>query len=120
MQVRQRVAELVREQQRVAERAQQVSAELDNLREQQRQDGEILAAAESIERDFATYNQLRTQIRQIEQKAQEHGELEARRRQLEERIAQARQEVERQQERWAATLGERQRQLDEHRALLNR
>ena len=49
-QIRQRVAELVREQQRVAERAQQVAAELENLREQQRQDGEILAAAESIER----------------------------------------------------------------------
>ena len=28
--------------------------------------------------------------------------------------------MERQQERWAATLGERQRQLDEHQALLNR
>ena len=119
-QIRQRVAELVREQQRVAERAQQVAAELENLREQQRQDGEIIAATESIERDFATYDQLRTQIRLIEQKAQEHGELEARRRQLEERIAQARQEVERQQERWAATLGERQRQLADHQALLNR
>ena len=120
MKIRQRVAELEREQQRDAERARQVSAELENLREQQRQDGEILAAAESIERDFATYNQLRTQIDLIEQRAKEHGELEAHRRQLEERIAQARQEVERQQERWAATLGERQRQLDEHQALLNR
>ena len=118
--IRQRVAELEREQQRVAERAQQVSAELENLREQQRQDSKILAAAESIERDFATYNQLRTQIDLIEQRAKEHGELEAQRRQLAERIAQARQEVERQQERWAATLGERQRQLDEHQALLNR
>ncbi|MDE2740979.1 MAG: SMC family ATPase [Gemmatimonadota bacterium] len=118
--IRQRVAELERAQQRVAERAQQVSAELENLREQQRQDSEILAAAESIERDFATYNQLHTQIDLIEQKAQEHGELEVHRRQLEERIAQARQEVERQQERWAATLGERQRQLDDHQALLNR
>ena len=118
--IRQRVAELEREQQRVAERAQQVSAELENLREQQRQDSKILAAAESIERDFATYNQLRTQVDLIEQKAQEHGELEACRRQLEEQIAQARQEVERQQERWTATLGERQRQLDEHQALLNR
>ena len=120
VQIRQRVAELMREQQRVAERAQQVAAELENLREQQRQDGEILAAAESIERDFAAYNQLRTQIGLIDRKAQEHGQLEARRRQLEERIARARQEVERQQERWTATLGERQRQLDEHQALLNR
>ena len=120
MQIRQRVSELEREQQRDAERAQQVSAEIENLREQQRQDSEILAAAESIERDFATYNQLRTQIDLIEQRAQEHGELEARLRQLAERIAQARREVERQQERWAATLGERQRQLDEHQALLNR
>ena len=120
VQIRQRVAELEREQQRVAERAQQVAAEIENLREQQRQDGEILAAAESIERDFATYDQLRTQIGLLERKAQEHGELEAHRRQLEERIAQARQEVERQQERWAATLGERQRQLAEHQALLNR
>ena len=119
-QIRQRIAELEREQQRVAERKQQVSAELENLREQQRQDGEILAATESIERDFATYSQLRTQIGLLEQKAQEHGELEVRRRQLEEQIAQARQEVERQQERWAATLGERQRQLAEHQALLNR
>ena len=120
VQIRQRVAELAREQQRVAERAQQVAAELENLREQQRQDGDILAAAESIEQDFATYNQLRTQIGLLEQKAQEHGELETRRRQLAEQIAQARQEVERQQERWAATLGERQRQLDEHQDLLNR
>ncbi|MYK40622.1 MAG: SMC family ATPase, partial [Gemmatimonadetes bacterium] len=120
VQARQRVAELEREQRRVADREQQVSAELENLREQQRQDSEILAAAESIERDFATYNQLHTQIDLIEQKAQKHGELEVHRRQLEERIAQARQEVERQQERWAATLGERQRQLDEHQALLNR
>ena len=121
MQIRQRVAELEREQQRDAERrAQQISTELENLREQQRQDGEILAAAESIERDFATYNQLRTQIDLLEQRAKEHGELEAHRRQLAERIAQARQQVERQQERWAATLGERQRQLDEHQALLNR
>ncbi|MDE2809777.1 MAG: SMC family ATPase [Gemmatimonadota bacterium] len=120
VQIHQRVAELEREQQRVAERAQQVSAELEDLRAQQRQDSEILAAAESIERDFATYSQLRTQIGLLEQKAQEHGELEARRRQLEEQIAQARQEVERQQERWAATLGERQRQLAEHQALLNR
>ena len=119
-QIRQRIAELEREQQRVAERAQQVSAELENLWEQQRQDGEILSAAESIERDFATYDQLRTQIGLFEQKAQEYGELEIRRGQLEEQIAQARQEVERQQERWAATLGERQRQLDEHQALLNR
>ena len=120
VQIRQRVAELEREQQRVAERAQQVSAELENLREQQRQDGEILAATESIERDFATYNQLRSQIVLLEQKAQEHGSLETHHRQLAERIAQVRQEVERQQERWAATLGERQRQLDEHQALLNR
>ena len=120
VEIRQRVAELEREQQRVAERKQQVSAELENLREQQRQDGEILATAESIERDFATYNQLRTQIGLLEQKVQEHGALDARRNQLEEQIAQARQEVERQQERWAATLGERQRQLDEHQALLNR
>ena len=120
MQIRQRVAELEREQQRGAERTQQVSAELENLREQQRQDGEILAAAESIERDFATYDQLRTQIGLIERKAQAHGALEVRRGQLEERIVQARQEVERQQERWTATLGERQRQLDEHQALLHR
>ena len=120
VQVRQRVADLEREQQRTADRAQQVSAELENLREQQRQDGEILAAAESIEQDFATYDQLRTQIGLLERKAQKHGELEARRRQLAEQIAQARQAVERQQERWAATLGERQRQLDEHQALLNR
>ena len=120
VQIHQRVSELEREQQRVAERAQQVSAELKDLREQQRQDSEILEAAESIERDFATYSQLRTQIGLLEQKAQEHGELEARRRRLEEQIAQARQEVERQQERWAATLGERQRQLAEHQALLNR
>ena len=120
VQIRQRIAELEREQQRVAERAQQVSAELEGLREQQRQDSEILEAAESIERDFATYSQLRTQIGLLEQKAQEHGELEARRRRLKEQIAQARQEVERQQERWAATLGERQRQLAEHQALLNR
>ncbi len=117
-QIRQRVAELEREQQRVAERAQQVSTELENLRAQQRQDGETLAAAESIERDFATYNQLHTQVGLLEQKAREHGALETHRRQLDERIAQARQEVERQQERWAATLGERQRQLDEHQALL--
>ena len=120
MQIRQRVAELEREQQRGAERTQQVSAELENLREQQRQDGEILAAAESIERDFATYDQLRTQIGLIERKAQAHGALEVRRGQLEERIVQARQEVERQQERWTATLRERQRQLDEHQALLHR
>ena len=120
VQIRQRVAELEREQQRVADREQQVSAELENLREQQRQDGEILAAAESIERDFATYNQLHTQVGLLEQKAQEHGALETHRRQLAERIAQARQEVERQQERWSATLGERQRQLDAHQALLNR
>ena len=120
MQIRQRIAELEREQQRGAERTQQVSAELENLREQQRQDGEILAAAESIERDFATYDQLRTQIGLIERKAQAHGALEVRRGQLEERIVQARQEVERQQERWTATLGERQRQLDEHQALLHR
>ena len=120
VQIRQRVAGLEREQQRVADRAQQVSAELENLREQQRQDGEILAAAESIKRDFATYNQLRTQIGLLEQKAQEHGALETHRRQLEERITQARQEVERQQERWSATLGERQRQLADHQALLNR
>jgi len=120
MQIRQRVAERQREQQRVAERQQQVATELENLREQQHQDSKILAAAESIERDFATYNELRDQIHQLEQKAQQHGELEARRSQLEARIAQVRQEVERQQERWAATLNERQRQLDEHRALLNR
>ena len=120
MQIRHRVAELEREQQRVAKRAQQVSTELENLRVQQRQDGEILAAAESIEQDFATYNQLRTQIGLLEQKAQEHGALDARRSQLEEQISQVRQAVERQQERWAATLGERQRQLDEHQALLNR
>ena len=120
VQIRQRVAELEREQQRVAERAQQVSVELKDLREQQHQDSEILAAAESIEQDFAAYNQLRTQIGLLEQKALEHGELEARRRQLAEQIAQARQEVERQQERWAATLDERQRQLAEHQALLNR
>ena len=119
-QIRQRIAELEREQQRVAERNQQVSAELENLLKQQRQDGEILAAAESIERDFATYNQLRTQIGLLEQKAQEHGALDSHRSQLEEQIAQVRQEVERQQERWAATLSERQRQLDEHQALLNR
>ena len=119
-QTRQRVAELERTQQRVAERKQQVFAELENLREQQRQDGEILAAAESIERDFATYNQLRSQIGLLEQKAQEHGALDAHRSQLAEQIAQTRQEVERQQERWTATLGERQRQLDEHQALLNR
>ena len=118
--IRQRVAELDREQQRVAERKQQVSAELANLLEQQRQDGEILAAAESIERDFATYNQLHTQVGLLEQKAQEHGALETHRRQLADQIAQARQEVERQQERWVATFGERQRQLDEHQALLNR
>ncbi|MDE2737670.1 MAG: hypothetical protein OXI72_24990 [Gemmatimonadota bacterium] len=116
---RQRVAELEREQQRVSERAQQVSAELENLRKQQRQDGEILAAAESIEQDFAAYNQLRTQIGLLEQKAQEHGKLEACHRQLEEQIAQTRQEVERQQERWAATLDQQQRQLDGHQALLN-
>ena len=120
MQIRQRVAERQREQQRVAERQQQVATELENLREQQHQDSKILAAAESIERDFTTYNELRDQIHQLEQKAQQHGELEARRSQLEARIAQARQEVERQQERWTATLDERQRQLDEHRALLNR
>ncbi|MYI61440.1 MAG: hypothetical protein F4105_07205, partial [Gemmatimonadetes bacterium] len=120
VQIRQRVAELEREQRRVADREQQVSIELENLREQQRQDGEILASAESIERDFATYNQLHTQVGLLEQKAQEHGALETHRRQLEERIAQARQEVERQQERWSATLDERQRQLDEHQALLNR
>lgn len=120
VQIRQRVAELTREQQRVAERAQQVAAELENLRAQQGRDSAILAAAESIERDFATYNQLRTQIGLLNRKAQEHGQLEARGRQLEERIARAHQEVERQQERWAATLGERQRQLDEHQALLNR
>ncbi len=120
VQIHQRVAELEREQQRVTERTQQVSAELEDLREQQRQDSEILATAASIERDFATYSQLRTQIGLLEQKAQEHGELAARRRQLEEQIAQVRQEVERQQERWAATLGERQRQLDDHQALLNR
>ena len=118
--IRQRVAELEREQQRVSERAQQVSAELENLRKQQRQDGEILAAAESIEQDFAAYNQLRTQIGLLEQKAQEHGKLEARHRQLEEQVAQTRQEVERQQERWAATLDQQQRQLDGHQALLNR
>ena len=118
--IRQRVAELEREQQRVSERAQQVSAELENLRKQQRQDGEILAAAESIEQDFAAYNQLRTQIGLLEQKAQEHGKLEACHRQLEEQIAQTRQEVERQQERWAATLDQQQRQLDGHQALLNR
>ncbi len=120
VQIRQRVAELKREQQGVAEREQQVAAEIENLREQQRQDSEILAAAKSIERDFATHDQLRTQIVLLERKAQEHGELEARRRQLEERIARARQEVERQQGRWAATLSERQHQLDEHQALLNR
>ena len=120
VQIHQRVAELEREQQRVAERAQQVSAELENLRKQQRQDGEILAAAESIEQDFAAYNQLRTQIGLLEQKAQEHGKLEACHRQLEEQIAQTRQEVERQQERWAATLDQQQRQLDGHQALLNR
>ncbi|MCY4606787.1 MAG: SMC family ATPase, partial [Gemmatimonadetes bacterium] len=114
VQTRQRVAELEREQRRIADREQQVSAELENLRAQQRQDGEILAAAESIEQDFATYNQLHTQVGLLEQKAQEHGVLETHRCQLAERIAQARQEVERQQERWSATLDERQRQLDAH------
>ena len=119
-QIRQRVAELEREQQRISERAQQVSAELENLRKQQRQDGEILAAAESIERDFAAYNQLRTQIGLLEQKAQEHGKLEACYRQLTEHIAQKRQEVERQQDRWAGPLDQQQRQFDGHQALLNR
>ena len=119
-QIRQRVAELVREQQRVAERAQQVAPNSKTCGSSSAKTAKSYAAAEPIERDFATYDQLRTQIRLIEQKAQEHGELEARRRQLEERIAQARQEVERQQERWAATLGERQRQLADHQALLNR
>lgn len=120
VQIRQRVDELKREQQRVDEREQQVAAEIENLRVQQRQDSEILAAAEAIERDFATYDQLRTQIGLLERKAQEHGQLEARQRQLAEQIAQARREVERQQAHWAATLAERQHQLAEHQALLNR
>ncbi len=118
--IRQRVAELEREQQRVAERKQAISTELENLRQQQGQDGEILAAAESIERDFATYNQLHAQVGLLEQKAQQHSALETRRRELADQIAQVRQQVERQQERWTATLDERQRQLDEHQALLDR
>ncbi len=120
IQLRQRSAELGREQQRVAERAQQVNDELENLRAQQRQDSEILATAESIERDFAAYNQLRIQIGLLEQKAQEHGKLETHHRQLAEQIAQARQKVERRQAHWAATLGGCQRQLAEYQALLNR
>ena len=119
-QLRQRMAEQERAQQHTTERAQQVAAELENLRAQQRQDSTILADAESIERNFATYNQLGNQTRLLDQKAQAHDTLEARRTQLEARIDHARQALERQQERWAATLGERQRQLAEHRALLNR
>lgn len=119
-QLRQRVAEQERAQQVATERAQQVAAELENLRQQQQQDSTILADAEAIERAFATYDQLRSQINLLDQKAQAHDQLEARRGQLESRIDQARQALERQQEHWAAKLSERQGQLAEHRALLNR
>lgn len=117
-QVQQRLEEVAREKERSAERAQQVAKELEYLRDQQRKDHEILAAAETIERDFATHNDLRTQVNRLEQKVQTRSQLNNRRDELQEQVNRARQDVEKRQEKWAAILVERQRQLDELKTLL--
>ncbi len=117
-QVRQQLAEIAREKERSSERAQQVGKELEYLRDQQRKDREILDAADTIEKDFATHNELRTQVGRLEQKVQTRGQLNTRHTELQESIGRARRDVEKRQEKWAAILVERQRQLDELKTLL--
>ena len=117
-QVRQQLAEIAREKERSSERAQQVGKELEYLRDQQRKDREILDAADAIEKDFATHNALRTQVGRLEQKVQARGQLNTRHSELQESIGRARRDVEKRQEKWAAILVERQRQLDELKTLL--
>ncbi len=117
-QVRQQLAEIGREKERSSERAQQVGKELEYLRDQQRKDREILDAADTIEKDFARHNELRTQVGRLEQKVQARDQLNTRHSELQESIGRARRDVEKRQEKWAAILVERQRQLDELKTLL--
>lgn len=117
-QTQQRLDAIAREQERLAERAQQVAKELDYLCEQQRKDGDILAAAGEIERDFATHNELRAEVAQLDQLVQQRSQLDTRRGELQEQVNRARQEVQIRQEQWTATLEVLEGQLDELKALL--
>ena len=117
-QVRQKLAEIAREKERHAERAEQVTKELDYLRDQQRKDHEILQAATKIEEDFTTHNELRTQVGQLEKKVQTRNQLNSKHSDLQEAIGRARRDVEKRQEKWAAILDERQRQIDDLQNLL--
>ena len=117
-QIRQRLEELTRDKERIAERSQQVAKELEYQRGIQRKDREILADTDHIERNFAAHNELRTEVGQLEQKVQQRSQLDARRNELREQIGRARQDVEKRQVKWADTLADRKRQLEELKALL--
>ena len=117
-QIRQQIAEMIREKDRNTQRTQQVAKELEYLRDQQRRDREILDAATAIEQDFATHNELRTQVGRLEQKVQTRNQLNLRCTELQDQVNRARRDVEKRQEKWSAILIERQRQLDELKTLL--
>ena len=96
------LAEYRRERDHLEERRQRLDREQSHLRSQQEKDGETIARAETIQRDFATYQELTGRESQLSRTVQEARELETRCNHLEAQILQARHEVEQRLHKWEA------------------
>ena len=104
---------------RLDERIQSLEKEQLHLRTQQQKDGEILAAEAIIQQDFATYQQLRTEAGQFDQKMQQLRSLETTGNALEAQITQARHQVEQRREKWNTRHLDLERRLQEFSSLLD-
>jgi len=117
-QIQRQLEELTREGERLGERLPLLEREQQHLQLQQQKDKEILAAEAAIQRDFETYQQLRAEVAQLDQKLQQVRELEAACSALENQITQARHEVEQRREKWHTRHQDLERRLEEFRSLL--
>ena len=104
----------------LAQRRESLERELEHLRNQQRQFGEILDAASTIQRDFDAFQNLTAENTSLNQKTQQLRQLEGEANQLESRITQERHDVEKRREKWQDRQRLLEDQLRRARDLLDR
>ena len=118
-QLQQQLEALGRERQQLDRRLQELDEQQRLLAGQRQQDDKILSTQEAIERDFATFQELREQTAQADGKLEQVRALETAKSALEAQIQQGRHEVEQRREKWGTRTRDLERRLAEFDTLFS-
>ena len=118
-QIQQQLEALGHERQQLDRRLRDLEEQQRQLAGQRQQDDKILSVQEAIERDFATFQQLREQTSEADGKLEQARALESAKSALEAHILQGRHEVEQRREKWDTRTRDLGRRLAEFDALFS-